>query len=445
MREQRKGDKGALMEMPTVSRFPSDGSGKFTIFAWTLFDFANTAFSVMIVTVGYALYFRTIVAGGTNEGDFFWGLSVSLSMLIAMVISPALGAAADFSRRKKRFLFAFTLASIICTALLFFVHAGMIFCGMLFFIIGNIGFEGGLVFYDAFLPEITTEKSYGRVSGYGFAMGYLGALAVLAIAFPLLKDGFVAENLFNVRISFVVAATFFLLFSMPTFLVLRDHKVEFQERVSYLKVGLRRSLGTLRHLRYYQNIARFLVAFFIYNDAILTVIAFASIYAGQTLNFTFLDIIIFFIIVQSTAILGSVIFGIITDHIGPKKTITITLFIWIVVVIGAFFATSKFVFYIVGLLAGASIGSSQSSSRSLMALLTPKSREAEFFGFYDGLCGKASAVVGPFLFGLISAATGSQRIAVISVGFFFILGLILLQRVDDKKQYTEQGIALEEV
>lgn len=432
------------MEKPTAIQLPSAGSGKWTIFAWTLFDFANTAFSVMIVTVGFALYFRTIVAGGTNEGDLLWGMSVSLSMLTAMVISPALGAAADFSRRKKRFLFAFTIISITCTALLFFVEGGMIFWGMFLFILGNIGFEGGLVFYDAFLPEITTERTYGRVSGYGYAMGYLGALAVLGIAFPLLKDGFVPENLFNVRISFVVAAAFFLLFSLPTFLALRDHKVEFQEKVSYFKVGLQRSIRTLRQLRYYRNIARFLVAFFIYNDAILTVIAFASIYAGQTLKFTFLDIIIFFIIVQSTAILGSVIFGIITDHIGPKKTITITLFIWIAVVIGAFFATSKLAFYIVGLLAGASIGSSQSSSRSLMALLTPKSREAEFFGFYDGLCGKASAVVGPFLFGLISAASGSQRIAVISVGFFFILGLILLQRVDDKKRYPEREIALQE-
>jgi UMF1 family MFS transporter len=436
MTELRNGSNNILADGSPRSPSTSVNPVKSTIFAWTLFDFANTAFSVMIVTVGYALYFRTVVAGGTNEGDFYWGMSVSLSMLIAMVISPVLGAAADFSRRKKRFLFAFTITSIICTALLFFIQEGMVFWGMLFFIIGNIGFEGGLVFYDAFLPEITSEHTYGRVSGYGFAMGYLGALFVLAIAFPLLKDGFVAENLVNVRISFLVAAAFFLVFSIPTFLVLRDQKVQFQEKVSYLRVGLKRSLDTLRHLRNYRDIARFLIAFLIYNDAILTVIAFASIYAGKTLNFSFVEIVIFFIIVQSTAILGSIVFGIITDHIGPKKTITITLLIWIVVVVGAFFATSKLAFYVVGLLAGASIGSSQSSSRSLMAHLTPKNREAEFFGFFDGLCGKASAVVGPFLFGLISAATGSQRIAVVSVGFFFVLGLILLQRVDVQKRYT---------
>ena len=170
------------------------------------------------------------------------------------------------------------------------------------------------------------------------------------------------------------------------------------------------------------------MAFFLYNDAIITIIAFASIFASNILKMTDDQVIYFFVIVQSTAVLGSFIFGIISDHIGPKKTISITLIIWIAVIIGAFFVQTVFQFYLVGLSAGLSIGSSQSCSRSLMALLTPKEREAEFFGFYDGLFGKSSAVVGPLFYGIISDLS-NQRIAALAIGLFFIVGLILLQGV----------------
>jgi UMF1 family MFS transporter len=177
-------------------------------------------------------------------------------------------------------------------------------------------------------------------------------------------------------------------------------------------------------------VARFLLAFFLYNDAILTVISFASIFAKDTLHFSVGDIVIFFAIVQSTAILGSVIFGIVTDKIGPKKTITITLLIWIAIVAGAFFTTTPAAFYVVGLFAGTAIGSSQAASRSLMTLITPVEKKTEFFGFFDGFFGKASAVIGVFLFGLLSQLFDSQRIAILSVLFFFVGGLLLLQRVE---------------
>jgi MFS transporter, UMF1 family len=152
------------------------------IFVWTLFDFANTSFSVLIVAVGYSLYFKDIVVGGAGKGDFFWGLTVSVSMLATALIAPILGAASDFAHSRKRFLFGFTLASIIATALLYFVQPGMILKGSLLFIIANIGFEGGIVFYDAFLPLLAGKEHYGRISGYGFAMGYLGSFASLMIA-----------------------------------------------------------------------------------------------------------------------------------------------------------------------------------------------------------------------------------------------------------------------
>lgn len=408
-------------------------ANRFQIFVWTLFDFANTSFSVMIVAVGYSLYFKEIVAGGSGRGDFLWGIAVSISMLLTAVIAPVLGAAADFSSRRKRFLFGFTLVSIISTALLTFVDAGMVITGMVLFIIANVGFEGGLVFYDAFLPSLTTDRSYGRVSGYGFAMGYVGSLVTLLIAMPLYAGGFGQENLPNVKLSFAIAAGIFLVFSTPLFIFLRDHKATFQYKVSYVKAGIQRVRETIGHLKNYQNVSRFLLAFFIYNDGILTVISFASLFATQTLNFSLQEVLVLFAVVQAAGIIGSLVFGVITDTIGAKRTIAINLLIWIAVVAGAYLAQTKEMFYIIGAVAGSSMGASQAASRSLMAQLTPKEREAEFFGFYDGLCGKASAVVGTFLFGLISYITGDQRISVLTIGLFFIAGLILLERVNDKE------------
>jgi UMF1 family MFS transporter len=403
------------------------------IFVWTLFDFANTSFSVMIVAVGYSLYFKEIVAGGSGRGDFLWGIAVSTSMLLTAIIAPILGAAADFSSRRKRFLFGFTMASIVSTALLFFVEAGDVLFGMTLFIIANIGFEGGLVFYDAFLPNLTTERSYGRVSGYGFAMGYIGSLMTLLIAMPLYAGGFVQENLVNVRSSFVIAAGIFFVFAIPLFVFLRDHKRHFEYKTSYVNAGIQRVFDTLRHLRMYKNVLRFLIAFFVYNDGILTIISFASIFATHSLGFTLQEVLILFAVVQASGIIGSLVFGVVTDKIGPKRTIGINLVLWMVVVVAAYLVESKEWFYVIGAVAGSSMGASQASSRSLMALLTPKDHEAEFFGFYNGLCGKASAVVGTFLFGLISYITEDQRLSVLTIGIFFVAGFFLLQRVDDSR------------
>lgn len=412
---------------------PATSTSRFQIFVWTLFDFANTSFSVIVVAVGYSLYFKEIVAGGRGRGDFLWGVAVSISMLITALIAPVLGAAADFSSRRKRFLFGFTIVSIICTGLLYFVDAGMIAAGMILFILANIGFEGGIVFYDAFLPTLTTERSYGRVSGYGFAMGYVGSLTTLLIAMPLYANGFIPSNLPNIKFSFVIAAAIFFLFAAPLFLFFRDHKKTFEKKPSYVRAGIDRVRDTIRHMKNYRQVARFMVAFFIYNDGILTVISFASIFAQQSLNFSLQEIIVLFAVVQGSGVVGSLIFGIVTDKIGPKKTIDITLLLWLMVVTAAYFVHTKEMFFAIGIVAGSSLGASQSASRSLMALLTPKEREAEFFGFYDGLCGKASAVIGTFLFGLISYLTNNQRLSILSVGVFFVVGLVLLQRVDDTR------------
>ena len=405
---------------------------KFKIFIWTLFDFANTSFSVLILTTAYSVYFREIVAGNSQIGDFLWGLAFSISMFIVAFISPFLGAIADHSSNKKFFLFIFTILCITSTGLMFFVERGDILLGMVLLILANIGFEGGLVFYDAFLPEITTERSYGRVSGYGFAMGYVGSFISLLVAYPFLKGEFAEWNLFNVRLSFIVAASFFLFFSLPFFIVIKERKIEIDDKVSYLKVGIERVKSTFTNARKYSNIGKFLLSYFIYADGINTVIIFASIFARHTLNFSLVEILTFFLTVQSTAILGSVAFGIIADSIGQKKTLSITLLLWVITAIGAYFCVDKTTFYIIGFIAGAAMGSSQSTSRSLMSKIIPPSKKTEFFGFYS-FFGKSSAILGPLVFGAVSSLTGSQRVAVISVALFFVVGLILLQRVREEK------------
>jgi MFS transporter, UMF1 family len=398
------------------------------IFIWTLFDFANTAFSVIIVTVIYSKYFSNYVADGRK---WIWGLAVSISMILAAILSPPLGAIADVSRNRKRFLMIFTLLSVICTTLMFFVEKGDVLLGFTLFVFANLGFEAGLVFYDAFLPNLTEKKNFGRVSGYGFAMGYVGALVVLLIVMVLLPSQSSPDYYFYVRLSFVVAASFFMIFSIPLFLFISEPKNTEPLKKNLIRKGISESRNTFKAIFIkgtYPSIKRFLISFFLYNDGILTIIAFAAIFAANVLKMTDEQVILFFVVVQSTAVAGSFIFGIISDHIGPKKTITITIFIWIAVIIGTFFVNNIFEFYLIGLLAGVSIGSSQSTSRSLMALLTPKDKEAEFFGFYDGLFGKSSAVVGPLFYGIISDLS-NERFAALSVGIFFIAGLIILQSV----------------
>lgn len=417
---------------------------KFKIFIWTLFDFANTSYSIVVVTFIYAVYFKDVVALGKPIGDFYWSIGISISMLVSGIIAPILGAVADYSAGKKRFLLFFSLLSILSTALLFFVQEGMIFWGIFLFILANIGFESGLVFYDAFLPDLTTPKNYGRVSGYGFAFGYLGSLVSLAIVFPFIKAEMIRET-------FPIAALFFFVFAIPLFLFLKDTRRKVKVSTSFILIGFRRVKNTLKNLKNYKNLALFLLAFFFYIEGVNTTIFFSGNFARSTLGFSFTELAIFFIIVQSTAIAGSVLFGVLSDSIGQKKSIVISLNIWILTMIFAFlisdstnsillFLSNHFdksvkeiqsmSFYLVGLLAGSVMGATQSTSRSMMTKLTPKEKKTEFFGFYS-LFGKSSAIIGPLVFGIISYLTGSQSYAILSISIFFLVGLFLLRFVKD--------------
>jgi UMF1 family MFS transporter len=403
---------------------------RWQIFSWALFDFAHTAFYVLILTVGYPLYFKEIVAQSSNQGDFLWGSAFSISMFIVALFSPVLGAVADYGAGKKRFLGILTALCVLATSCLFFVHAGMIFFGMALLIVSNIGFEAGLVFYDAFLPEITTARSYGRVSGYGFALGYVGSLVSLAVVFPLYAGGFGTDNLLNIRLSFIIAAAFFFVFSLPLFFFLPDKQRTASLKLDFIKIGFDRLRTTYQQFPRYRNIARFLISYFIYIDGVNTIIVFSSIFARETLKMDVSEIVIYFAMVQTSAIFGSIIFGILADHTTHKRTLSITLLLWLGIVIIAFFIQDKLMFYGLGVLAGLALGSSQSTSRGMMAIITPQEKKTEFFGFYS-FFGKASAVLGPVVFGFVSSYL-NQRFAILSVGFFLLTGLILLQRVEER-------------
>ncbi len=399
------------------------------IFIWSLFDFANTSFSIIVVTFLYAVYFKKTVVGGESIGDLYWSISTSIAMLVTAIISPVLGAIADFSAGKKRFLLFFTSLCIINTGLLYFVGSGDIFWGIFVFVLANIGFEAGLVFYDAFLPEITSPKNYGRVSGYGFAMGYLGSLITLAIVFPFIQAGLIKE-------SFPLAAIFFMIFAAPLFIYLEDSRKDIRPSESYIKIGFKRVISTMKHLPNYKNLAFFLLAYFFYIEGVNTVIFFAGNYASSTLGFSEMDLLFFFLTVQITAILGSVLFGIVADSFGQKNTIVITIFIWLLTIFITYFVNDKGGFYFVGLLAGSAMGATQSTSRSLMSKLTPPEKKTEFFGFYS-FFGKSSAILGPLVFGLVSYSTGNQRYAISSIAVFFIIGLFILFAVKDPVVKTE--------
>lgn len=393
------------------------------IFIWTLFDFANTSFSIVVVTFLYAVYFKKTVVGGEAVGDLYWSIATSIAMIITAIISPILGAIADYSAGKKRFLLFFTVLCVVSTSLLYFVGPGDIFTGIFIFVLANIGFEAGLVFYDAYLPEIASPKNYGRVSGYGFGMGYLGSLATLAIVYPFIQNEMIKET-------FPIAALFFLVFALPLFIYLKDTRKKVERHESYFTIGVTRVWTTLTHLKHYKNLAMFLLAYFFYIEGVNTIIFFSGNYASTTLGFTDTELLIFFLTVQTTAIVGSILLGIVADSIGQKKTIMITLVMWLITVVLAFFVQDKNGFYVVGLLAGAAMGSSQSTSRSLMSSLTPIDKKTEFFGFYS-FFGKSSAVIGPLVFGLVSYLSGNQRYAIISITFFFIVGFLILTKVED--------------
>lgn len=400
-----------------------------------MYDFANSSFTTLIVTVAYSVYFVQVVAGhlgrdGTAERIWFWGYAAS--MLVVAVLSPPLGAIADARAIKRRFLIGFTLLCVLCTALLAFVQAGDVWPGLVLFGIANIAFDLGFVFCSAFLVEITTSERMGRISGYGWGLGYAGGLLSLAIAYPFIRGGFEADNLSLYRFSFAVTAAFFLIAALPTLLWLKERAVPQAARAgeSAWRQGFARLAATARQVRRYRDLFAYLIAYLVYTDAINTVIVASAIFANKVLDFSPGDLIIYFLVTQVSAGLGAVALGLLADRIGAKRTISLTLGAWILLAISAALVQTQAQFYAIGLVAGAVLGANQATSRTLLGQFTPAGRQGEFFGFFS-VTGKFAAVIGPVVYGEVTAWTGSQRWAILTMALFFAAGLLAFQVVDE--------------
>lgn len=424
------------------------------VFAWSMYDFANSAFATTILAVIFNAYFAEIVAGGAKgvdinlfgfnihlPGSSLFSFSLSIAMFIVALTGPILGAIADFSNSKKKFLFFYCFVGCLFTGLLYFVREGNYIIGSLFFIISCIGFEGGNVFYNAFLLEIAEQSDMGKVSGFGWAIGYIGGGLCLLLNLIMLNSprllGF-SEGFFSVNSIFLSVAIWWAVFSVPIFLFVKEknEKYNLPEKKSYISIGFGRIRNTFKKIRNYTELVKFLIAYLIYNDGIQTVIVMASIFGAEVLKMNETERIEYFLVIQATAFAGSLFFGYLSDKINNKKTILITLFIWSLVVIWAYFLgiffKPIFEFWIIGILAGLVMGGSQAASRSLQASFTPKNNSAEFFGFF-AVSGKFASVVGPFLYGLIILITGSLKNGIFSLIIFFIIGIILLLFVNEKE------------
>lgn len=429
VQDSSTGDRSGGAAQPPVT--------KREIFGWCMYDVADSAFTTVIVTAVFALYFEKIVTGDPHWSDLWWGRAASISEIIVAVAAPILGAIADFSGSRKKFLGVCAATIVVFTAALWFVGPGMTGTAIVLYVIANIGFSGGGVFIDSFLPGISHAGNAGRISGLKWAMGYAGGLVCLALCFPLAAN--IVENptprqLSLARLVPVVVAGWYAVMVLPTFMFVRDRSVPqaLPPGDNYITVAFRQLRCTFGHMRRYRELIKLMIAFLVYNDGIVTVIYFAAKYASTTVGFDADEIVLMFIGLNVVAVAGAFSFGWLADRIGQKRTIMISLCIWIAATVLAYFSYSKGTFYVVAVLAGIGMGSAQSVTRSLVSLFTPQQNAAEFFGFL-GIAGKALAFLGPITFGTISAATGSQRPAILAIGAFFVVGIILLAFVNEQR------------
>ncbi|MBF0516006.1 MAG: MFS transporter [Nitrospirae bacterium] len=396
------------------------------IFSWCLYDFANSAYSAIIATVIFPVYYVNVIVGNeAGLGDLWWGRAISLSMAFVAISSPFLGGIADYSGLRKRFLIGYSVLAVLSIVSMSVLVPGMVVAGFLLMVAANIGHEGGMVFYNSYLPLIAEESHRGRVSAWGFGIGYIGSFSALILALPLVK----AEKL---TVIWPLVAVFIAAFTVPAFINLPgDRKKEGVDKPSIAHAAMynaTRLYGSLRELLSQRELRRFLLSFFVYQDGVNTVIVFSSIFAAATLNFNNAELIYLFMTVQVTAFAGSMIMAKPIDVWGPKRVISISLMLWSAVAIASYFVTEKGEFFIVATTAGLGLGTVQAASRAFFAGFIPHGCESEYFGVYS-MIGKTSAILGPLIFGMTSAYFKSQRPAIVSISAFFIAGLILLSRV----------------
>jgi UMF1 family MFS transporter len=393
------------------------------IVAWTLYDFANSAFAAVIFATIYAAYYALAVVGNDDgAGDLWWGRVVSVSMGLVAVTSPFLGGVADRAGIRKPLFIGFTALAVTATALMTTVGPGMVVWGFVLGVLGNFAYESALVYYNAYLPDLAPASHQGRVSGWGFAVGYAGSIVALLAALPFVR----AEHYAG---AFLATAAIYAIFSLPAFCMLPAPPGGRVPVLRAAREGGAQVVATARRILALPDLRRFLGAYFIYEDGVNTVIAFSGIFAAQTLGFPMDRLIALYIVVQISALLGALAWARPTDILGPRRVVMITLCQWAAIVVAAYFIQTQGQFWVLAVVAGTGLGAVQAASRAFLARLAPRGMEAELFGFYS-LCGKSAAIIGPLVFGTIShAAGGNQRAGILAVGAFFVVGLALLSRV----------------
>lgn len=411
------------------------------IFSWAMYDFANSGYTTVVLTAIFNAYFVAVVAGSGGDHDgsatLLWTLATSVANGLILLTAPVVGAIADAHAWKKRFLIFTTVGCAGSTALLALAGPGDIGWAMTLVIVSAFMFGSGENLIAAFLPEIATQDRMGRISGYGWTLGYFGGLLVLGICLEYVMTakahGDSAAQ--YVPVTLWITAGAFALASLPTFLWLRERAVPapLPPGMSYVRAGFSRLRRTWNEAHRFQDLGRFLVTLALYQCGVYTVIVLAAVYAQEVMGFSTVDNIVLILLVNFTAAAGAFIFGHVQDRLGSVRTLAITLLLWIGAILVAYFSTERALFWFAANLIGLAMGSSQSAGRAVIGLFTPPERSAEFFGLW-GFATKLAAIVGPLSYGLIAYATqGNQRFAVLVTLVYFIAGLGMLLSVNEQR------------
>jgi UMF1 family MFS transporter len=392
------------------------------IFGWCWYDFANSAFITVIITVIYGPFFTGVVAAGSGAANTLWSVILAVSQAVVIVFGPALGVMADVTASKKKYLLSMMWICAAATAALWFTGPGTVWLAAALVVTAYAAFSFGENFCASFLGELSTPENCGRISSYGWSFGYLGGLGALGLALAVLR--FAPETIQGV---FVATAALMLAATVPVAVLLRERKRPEPHAGSWWRLGWE-SLGrAARDLPRHRELLKFFVSFLLYMSGLGAVVAFAAIYAERVLGFTTAENIALFASLQVCSALGALLCGWWQDRAGSVQALTIALLLWCGVALGAYFSTTKEAFFLVGNLAGLAIGSSQAASRAVVCLLSPRERAAEFFGFW-GVFGKLAAITGPLAMGVLADLAG-LRPAVLSTLVFFVAGLVVLRTV----------------
>ena len=407
------------------------------VIAFCLYDFANSAFTTIIITFVFATYFSSGIAADPTTGGAQWSFAMAAAGLAIAILSPIFGAIADQSGRRKPWILVLSIICIIATAMLWYARPGDVAWTLTFVIIATIGFEMGMLFYNALLPTVATPATMGRVSGWAWSLGYAGGLISLAVALFVLVQadpapfGLDKAQVEHVRATALLVAGWFAVFAIPLFLFGNEPESPGIPAVLAVRQGFKQLALSLRNIRNHKNVFRYLIAAMIYSDGVHTVFALGGVYAGVTFGMQTEEIIMLGISLNVTAGLGAFAFGWVDDRLGSKPTIIISLVALIVTSAVVMAAPDKNTFWIAALAMSTFFGPVQAASRTLMARLSPPAMRGEMFGLL-ALSGKVTAFAGPAVVGWVTLATGSYRLGISTVLIFLIVGLLLLRGVKEE-------------